>query len=155
MLYPVVLFLHSWLRWGVVVLGVVALGASLTGWLRGRSWTRTDRRLQLLCVSAFDLQLLLGMTLYFALSPFTPGSMDALRTNLSVPSLRFFSLEHPVMMLLALVAVHVASALSRRAEDATRRHRIWAAGLLVALLLVALAIPWPWRSHGRLLFRGF
>ncbi|QSQ24404.1 hypothetical protein JY651_05435 [Pyxidicoccus parkwayensis] len=155
MLYAVVLFLHSWLRWGVVVLGVLTLGASLSGWLRGRDWTRSDRRLQLSFVSAFDLQLLLGMTLYFALSPLTPRSMDALRTSMSVTVLRFFSLEHPVMMLLALVAAHVASALSRRADDSGRKHRVWAVGLLVALLFIALGIPWPWLSHGRPLLRGF
>ncbi|WP_163998616.1 hypothetical protein [Pyxidicoccus caerfyrddinensis] len=155
MLYAVVLFLHSWLRWGVVVLGVLTLGRSLLGWLRGREWTRADRRIQVFFVSAFDLQLLLGMTLYFALSPLTPRSMEALRTNLSVSFLRFFSLEHPVMMLLALVAAHVASALSRRADDSQRKHRVWAVGLLMALLLIALGIPWPWLSHGRPLFRSF
>ncbi|MCY1021285.1 hypothetical protein [Pyxidicoccus sp. MSG2] len=155
MLYAVVLFLHSWLRWGVVVLGVLTLGRSLLGWLRARAWTPADRRLQLFFVSAFDLQLLLGMTLYFALSPLTPRSMEALRTNLSVSFLRFFSLEHPVMMLLALIAAHVASALSRRAGEAQRKHRVWAVGLLVAMLLIALGIPWPWLSHGRPLFRGF
>lgn len=154
MLYAVVLFLHSWLRWAVVVLGVLALGKSLAGWLRGRDWARADRRLQVLAVSAFDLQMLLGMTLYFALSPLTPGSMDALRTSLSVPFLRFFSLEHPLLMLLALVAVHLASALSRRADAPRLKHRAWAVGLLVAALCLALAIPWPGLAHGRPLFRA-
>ncbi|WP_164013250.1 hypothetical protein [Pyxidicoccus trucidator] len=155
MLYSLVLFLHSWVRWGVVVFGVLALGGSLSGWLRGRDWTRSDRRLQLLFVSAFDLQLLLGLTLYFGLSPLSPRSMDALRMSMSVSFLRFFSLEHPLLMLLALTAAHVASALSRRAEAPTARHRVWAVGLLIALLLVALGIPWPALSHGRPLFRGF
>jgi hypothetical protein len=155
MLYAVVLSLHSWLRWGVVVLGVLTLGRSLWGWLRGRDWTRSDRRLQLLFVSAFDLQLLLGLTLYSVLSPLTPRTLEALRTNLSVPFLRFFSVDHPVLMLLALVAAHVASALSRRAEVPQARHRVWVMGLLVAMLLVALGIPWPGTSHGRPLLRGF
>ncbi len=155
MLYSTVLFLHSWLRWGVVVFGVLTLARALTGWLRGRDWTRSDRRLQLLFVSAFDLQLLLGLTLYTVLSPLTPRSMEAFRASMSVSFLRFFTVEHPVMMLLALTAAHVASALSRRAGSPRTRHRVWAVGLLVTLLLVALGIPWPGLSHGRPLFRGF
>jgi hypothetical protein len=155
MLYTVLLFLHSWVRWGVVVFGLLALAGSLSGWLRRRDWTRADRRLQLLFVSAFDLQLLLGMTLYFGPSPLTPRSLESLQANLSVAFLRFFSLEHPLLMLLALTAAHMASALSRRAEVATARHRVWTIGLLIALLLVALGIPWPGLSHGRPLFRGF
>jgi hypothetical protein len=40
--------LHSWLRWAVLVPGVLALGAALRGWLRGLDWTSADRRLQVL-----------------------------------------------------------------------------------------------------------
>lgn len=155
MLYPLVLFLHSWLRWAVLGLGLLALGASLTGWLRGRDWSRADRRLQVLFVAAFDTQLLLGLTLYFALSPFTPAGLEGLRASLAVSALRFFSLEHPVLMLLALTAAHGASGLSRREDRPTAKHRVWAVGLLLALLLILLGIPWPWLTHGRPLTRGF
>ncbi|WP_163777344.1 hypothetical protein [Myxococcus vastator] len=154
MLYSGVLLLHSWLRWGVVVLGVLALARALVGWARGRDWTSSDRRLQRVFVSAFDTQMLLGMTLYFALSPITPRSMDALRMSMSIGHLRFFGLEHPLLMLLALTAAHATSAMSRREAPSRSRHRTWAVGLLLAMLFVALAIPWPGLSHGRPLLRG-
>lgn len=156
MAYPVVLFLHSWVRWAVVVLCLLAMGKALVGWLGGREWTRADRRLQLLTVSAFDTQMLLGMVLYFALSPFTPRALDGgFRASLAIPTLRFFSFEHPATMLLALVCVHAASALSQRAQRPVSRHRAWALGLLLAMVLIVLAIPWPGLPHGRSLFRGF
>ncbi|AKQ63757.1 hypothetical protein A176_000669 [Myxococcus hansupus] len=155
MLYSVVLLLHSWLRWGVVVLGAFALGKSLWGWMRGREWTAVDRRVQVAFVSAFDLQMLLGMTLYFALSPLTPRSFEAFRMNMGISQLRFFGLDHPLMMLLALTAAHAASAMSRRDGPAQQRHRTWAIGLLIAALLIAFAIPWPAMSVGRPLIRGF
>jgi len=156
MAYPVVLFLHSWLRWAVVLLVLLALGRALRGWLGAGGWTPADRRLQVLAVSAFDSQMLLGMILYLGLSPFTPPALEGgLRASLAVPSLRFFSVEHPALMLLALTTVHVASALSQRAEAPVARHRLWALGLLLATLLVSFAIPWAGLSHGRPLFRGF
>ncbi|MBZ4401932.1 hypothetical protein OWM54_35445 [Myxococcus sp. MISCRS1] len=154
--YPVVLFLHSWVRWAVVLLGVLALGRALRGWSGGREWTRGDRRLQVFCVSAFDTQMLLGMVLYSGLSPFTPFSLQGgLRESLAHPTLRFFGIEHPTLMLLALVVAHVGSALSQRADVSVTRHRAWALGLLVAMGLVACAIPWAGLSQGRPLFRGF
>ncbi|MCE9672824.1 hypothetical protein LY474_33965 [Myxococcus stipitatus] len=155
MLYPTVLWLHSWLRWGVVLLGLAALGGALVGWGRGRGWTGTDRRLQVACVSAFDLQMLLGLLLYFGLSPFTPVATGSLRAAMGVATLRFFGIEHPTVMLLAVVAVHGASALSQRASTPEGRHRVWALGLLVAMGLVAVGIPWAGLSHGRPLFRSF
>ncbi|MFP2929390.1 hypothetical protein ACLESO_30170 [Pyxidicoccus sp. 3LG] len=155
MLYNVVLFLHSWVRWGVVFCGVFALAASLRCWLGGRDWLPVHRRLQVAFVSLFDTQMLLGLTLYFVLSPLTPRTLEAFRTSMSVSFLRFFSVEHPTMMLLALAAAHVASALSRRALEPTRKHRVWAVGLLVVMLLVALGIPWQGLSYGRPLVRGF
>ncbi|QSQ14551.1 hypothetical protein [Myxococcus landrumensis] len=156
MAYPAVLFLHSWLRWVVVVLCLLSLGRSLVGWLGGREWTRADRRLQLFTVSAFDTQMLLGLVLYFGLSPFTPRSLEGgLRASLAIPTLRFFSLEHPATMLLSLVCAHAASALSQRAPVPVSRHRAWAIGLLLAMVLVSLAIPWPGLPHGRPLLRGF
>ncbi|AEI64964.1 hypothetical protein [Corallococcus macrosporus] len=155
MLYSVVLLLHSWLRWAVVVVGVLALVKALLGWARGKAWTPGDRGLQLAFVSAFDLQMLLGMTLYFALSPITPRSLDALKMSMSVGHLRFFGLEHPLLMLLALTAAHAASAMTRREAPSRTRHRTWAVGLLLAMLFVAMAIPWPGLSHGRPLLRGF
>lgn len=155
MLYSGVLLLHSWLRWAVVVLGVLALARSLVGWARGRDWTPGDRRLQVSFVSAFDTQMLLGMTLYFALSPITPRSLDALRMSMSIGHLRFFGLEHPLLMLLALTAAHATSAMTRREAPAKSKHRTWAVGLLLAMLFVTLAIPWPGLAHARPLLRGF
>jgi len=79
----------------------------------------------------------------------------SLRAAMGVPTLRFFSVEHPTVMLLAVVAVHASSALSQRASASEGRHRLWALGLLVAMGLVAVGIPWAGLSHGRPLFRSF
>ncbi|PTL84952.1 hypothetical protein [Vitiosangium sp. GDMCC 1.1324] len=155
MLYQWVLFLHSWLRWGVVLLGALTLGRALQGWARCRDWTRTDRRVQQLFVAVLDSQVMLGLVLYFALSPLTPTSLDGLRAAMSISVLRFFGIEHAFAMVLALIVAHGASIASRRAEDSTARHRRWLVGLLIALLLIAVGIPWPALPYGRPLVRTF
>jgi hypothetical protein len=155
MLHQIVLFLHSWLRWGVVLLGALTLGRALHGWARGRDWTRTDRRVQQLFVAMLDSQVMLGLMLYFALSPLTPKSLDGLRVAMSISVLRFFGVEHASVMVLALIVAHGASIASRRAEDSTARHRRGLVGLLGALLLIAVGIPWPALPYGRPLVRPF
>ncbi|AKJ02053.1 hypothetical protein ATI61_103770 [Archangium gephyra] len=155
MLYQVVISLHSWLRWGVLLVGALTLGRAALGWARGRDWTRTDRRVQQLFVALFDSQVLLGLTLYFALSPLTPRSLDGFRMAMSNSVLRFFSIEHATAMVLALVVAHGASVSSRRAEGSTAKHRRWVVGLLIALLFILVGIPWPALPYGRPLLRTF
>jgi hypothetical protein len=154
-LYTTVLFLHSWLRWGVVLLGLLTLGRALHGWVKHRDWEPADGRMQRLFVRALDIQVLLGLTLYFLLSPLTPRSLDGLRMSMSVTLLRFFSIEHVTAMLLALVAANGFSSASRRAATPTARHRRWAIGLLVVVMLIVTGIPWPFLPYGRPLIRGF
>ncbi|MFY0565645.1 hypothetical protein ACN28E_17630 [Archangium lansingense] len=155
MLYQVVLSLHSWLRWGVVLLGALSLGRAVHGWARGRDWTQADRRIQQLFVALFDSQVLLGLTLYFALSPLTPRHLDGFRVAMSNSVLRFYGIEHVTAMVPALIIAHWASISSRRAQDSTTKHRRWVVGLLIALLFIAVGIPWPALPYGRPLVRGF
>lgn len=155
MVYQVVLYLHSWLRWGVLLLGALTLGRAMLGWRRGRDWTQTDRLVQKLFVALFDSQVLLGLTLYFALSPLTPRNLDGFRVAMSNTLLRFFGIEHVTAMVLALVVAHGASVASRRAESSTAKHRRWVLGLLIALLLILVGIPWPVLPYGRPLLRTF
>lgn len=153
MTYLLVLFLHSWVRWAVVVLVLISLASALSGWLGRADWTPGDQRLRKLTVGVVDLQVLLGLTLYFVLSPLTPRSLHALRAAMPNPVLRFYGLEHGVAMLLAVAVIHVASVRSQKGATPTERHRRWAIGLLVALLIIGASIPWPFFAYGRPLLR--
>ena len=71
LVYSLVLFLHSWWRWVVLLLLLAAVARAVSGRLAGRTWTGSDRRANLLATIALDLQLLMGLLLYLFLSPFT------------------------------------------------------------------------------------
>src|SRR5690242_4584020 len=100
-MYATVLLLHSWLRWIVVVLGIYATVSALRARASKREYTRADNRLGLFFVAVLDLQVALGLTLYFFSSPITrlgfqdPGA--AMRSSV----LRFFLIEHVLSMTLA------------------------------------------------------
>lgn len=152
-LYMLVLIAHSWLRWAVLLAGLWACARALSGWNGQREWNATDRKSMLAYVSALDLQLLLGLVLYFVLSPITPSSMQQFGANMKVSALRFYSVEHVFGMVLALVVAHVTSVRIKRAPDSRSRFRRQMLGVVVSLLMVLAAIPWPGLEWGRPLFR--
>jgi hypothetical protein len=151
--YGAFLFLHSWIRWLVLVAAVVAVGRGFAGWFGGRRWTAADDRAGLWFTIGLDLQLVLGLILYFFLSPFTTEAMGDFGLAMREAPLRFWAVEHLFLMLLAVVVVHVGRIRVRRASDAVVKHRRAAVFFTLALVLVVLGIPWPGMRAGRELFR--
>jgi hypothetical protein len=151
MVYALTLFLHSWLRWAVLLTGVLLLVRTA----RGRGWRPLDQRAGVAFLAALDLQVLLGLLLYFVVSPLTPKSFADLRAFMPVAPLRFFAVEHFAGMLVALVAAHVGWARGKRAPSDAVRHRRVLVGVAVALLAILASIPWPWLPYGRTLVRSF
>ncbi len=148
-MYTTVLAIHSWLRWVALVAGV---GATLSAMMERGDGRRADRW-GLALVTSLDLQMLIGLLLYFALSPFTKVAMQDFGAAMKDPGLRFFAVEHVTMMLAAVILVHLGRVLARKAASpGARRTRMFVCFGLATILMV-VAIPWPGMAHGRPLFR--
>ena len=141
-MYPVVLSLHSWVRWIVMISAAVAVVRAFYGWLGKKSWARLDEQLGLLFSTSLDVQMLLGLILYFFLSPITQAAFKNLGAAMSDATLRFFTLEHLLYMLVAVVLGHVGRALSKKATEPVAKHRMAAILFGLATLAILLAIPW-------------
>ncbi len=142
-MYRLLLILHNINRWVVLALALFALARAYRGWLGGRNWTARDRQAGTLFTIFIDVQLLLGLALV-ALSPLIRAALQNLQGAMAADQLRFFLVEHTPLMILALVLVHLGSALSRRATEDRQRHRRAAIWYTLALLIIAFAVPW-WR----------
>jgi uncharacterized membrane protein YwaF len=151
--YSSILLVHSWLRWLVLVALVAGSAAALHGWLAARPLGAADRRLSLAAVIAVDSQLVLGLLLYFWLSPITQLAFSDAKAAMKQSALRFFFVEHLALMLLAVVVLHVGRVRARKKADDRGKHRTTALTLVFALLLVLAGIPWPGLGYGRPLFR--
>ncbi|MBA2260939.1 MAG: hypothetical protein H0W18_18780 [Acidobacteria bacterium] len=117
-----------------------------------RAWTPADDRSLRLSVISLDVQFLLGLLLYFVLSPFTREAMSDMGAAMRSPGLRFFAVEHVAGMLIAITLAHVGAVRIRKAAP-ERRHRLAAIFFILALLAVLASIPWPGLPAGRPLFR--
>src|SRR5207247_461125 len=105
MYYTIVLLLHSWVRWIVLGLGLVATFAAM-GAGDAPSNSRAER-LGLFLMMALDIQMLLGLFLYLLLSPFTTQALQDFGAAMRNPPLRFWAVDHAATMFLAVIVVHV------------------------------------------------
>ena len=139
-MYAFVLQLHDWLRWMVLLAGLGVSGHYIWGYFTkcGRSvWTK---RSALTYVGALHLQFLIGISLYFFLSPWTSGTWPEEWIRNSEWRLRI--LEHPSLMFLAVLVAQVGRTWSRRAKSDQKMFGIGAIMYSLSLLLLLLGIPW-------------
>jgi uncharacterized BrkB/YihY/UPF0761 family membrane protein len=147
-MYEILLISHNILRWAVLLLGFWAAIQGYVGWLGKKEWSEVHRKPGMWFTIALDLQFLLGLVLT-VISPLVQSAVADLSTVMVVPEFRSILVEHIPIMLLALAAGHLTSALSRRAETDLKKHRRAAIGYTITLLLILVVTPW-----GRPLLRG-
>lgn len=154
-MYGLTLFLHSWLRWAILILLLIKLVQAFGGWTQNKAWTPRDKRFNLFTMIAVDLQLVLGLILYFVYSPYGAKAFKlGMKTVMKNKVFRFWAVEHLTLMLVAWVLIHVGYAISKRSDDDKRRHKVTALTYGFALLAILVSIPWPFMKNvGRNLFK--
>ena|SRR5688500_16354646 len=148
-MYTAVLVLHSFLRWSALIAGAGATFVTLTS--QGDN-PRVDRW-GLALTFALDLQMLVGLVLYLFISPITQAAFRDFGAAMRDPGLRFWAIEHAVMMVSAVALAHMGRVLARKARTpaAKRTRQLICFGLSTLLMIVAT--PWPGMTNGRPFFR--
>ena len=147
-MYNALLVTHSWLRWAVLIFGLIALIAAIKKHVR-KDLT-PDRSSLGLLISA-DLQLLVGFSLFFV-SPYFAALTQAPKAAMGDAGTRFFAVEHALGMIVAIVLVHVGRIIGKRSQSPFR-YRTVAIVFALALVIILAVIPWPFLSHARPLAR--
>jgi len=153
-MYDFLLFTHSWLRWLVLVAALIAVARAVSGVSTRRPWTPVDERAGLWLTASLDLQMLLGLILYIFLSPVTKSAFVDMAAAMQAAPIRFFVVEHPVGMIVAIALAHVGRARVRKAGDSESRHKQALVFFGLSLLVMLLSMPWPIGPGARSLFRG-
>jgi hypothetical protein len=152
-MYNIILTTHSWLRWAAILAGLFAIARAVSGVSGRRPWTPVDERAGFWFILTLDLQFLLGLILYFALSPITRAAMQDFGAAMGSSGLRFWAVEHPFGMIVGLVLAHAGRVRTRKLTDAAARHKVAATCYILALLAILFSIPWPGMPNGRPLIR--
>jgi hypothetical protein len=152
LVYLTLVAVHSYLRWIVLLLALFAVMRAFTGWRTSRAWTPADDSVGRYFSLALDLQILVGLILYVAVSPYTQAAFADFGAAMRDSVLRFFAVEHIFGMLVAVALVHIGRARSRRNMPSVLRHRTAFIFFGLGFLAMLASIPWPFVPAGRPLF---
>jgi hypothetical protein len=141
------LITHNILRWAVLLFGIWAIANAAIGYNKKSAYTSTDNKVNLFFMISCDIQLLLGLVLYFKGIWF-----DNLKNNTSAVMkdavLRYFSLEHALMMIIAWVLVHVGRTIVKKSNTDELKHKRTLIYIGTAILIIIAMIPWPYKQMG-------
>lgn len=151
-MYATLLIVHSLLRWIVLIAAIVALVRAVSGWSGRKGWTPADERVGRQFIMAFDIQFLVGLILYVALSPITTAAFQDFGAAMRDSVMRFWAVEHVFGMFVALALAHIGRARARRLTDGPAKHRTSAIFYGLSLVVMFATIPWPFMPAGRPLF---
>ena len=142
-----VLPVHNILRWAVLLFGVYTVIKALGGVSGKKNYTGSDNKASLFFMISCDIQLLLGLVLYFGGTWFDlvkSGMGDVMKN----PANRFFAVEHALMMIIAWILVHMGRSMVKRSGTDAQKHKRSLIYFGIALLIILLMIPWPFRAPG-------
>lgn len=148
MAYVLLTDFHSLLRWIIIISGLWAIYRMWGGYQMKAAWGRQDRLAGLVFSSALNVQFLLGIAL-LAVSPIMRTAMMNMSVTMKNSGLRFFLVEHPTLMLIAVVLAQIGFSISKRAPDDATKFRKAAIFYTISFVLILLAIPWPFLKYGR------
>lgn len=148
--------LHNILRWVILILLLISVVKSYTGWKSGRAFNNGDRKIWLFTMIAAHTTLVLGLYQWLA------GRIGIITTELPEgtsfmkdKAYRFFWLEHPLLMILAIVMITLGYGTAKKPLLDTVKYQKAFRYFFIALVLILLVTPWPFRDVvGRPWFPG-
>ena len=142
-IYSTFVHIHSGLRWLVLIFILIAIINSAVKLFRKSGTNQKDCIFNRLSMILMHLQLVFGLVLYF-ISPKVIFSSNSMKDSL----LRFFLVEHIALMIIAVVLITIGYIKSDRAVDVMKKQRQLLIYYSIALVLILIAIPWPFRGLG-------
>lgn len=142
-----VLIAHSILRWGVILFGLWAVISAVSGTMSKAAFTASSKKPGLFFMIFCDLQLVLGLVLYFKNSWFD-GIKNYTSEVMKIPSARFFAMEHGLAMIVAWFLVHIGYSSVKKADTDAKKYKRALIFFTIAFVLILAMIPWPFRETG-------
>ena len=136
-MYTGIKHFHSGLAYLLLAGLVVAIIYAIAS--RKKNFTAGSRKVALIGLICAHLQFVLGIVLYF-LSPLGASNLsgDAMKEKVS----RLYILEHPLMMLIAVVLVTIGYSRAKKLNSNSKKYNSIILFYGIALILMLSVIPW-------------
>ncbi len=150
------LHLHNFLRWVILILLVLSIVKAYSGWQGKKAFAAGDKKIWLFTMISAHITLLLGLYQvalgrYGFLSYTLPEGTSFMKDKF----LRFFWVEHPVGMILAIVLITMGHGMAKKDVSDEVKYKKAFYYFLIALVVILATVPWPFREIvGRPWFPG-
>lgn len=153
-MYPILLSIHSLVRWLVLLSLIYAIYRACRGWLKNKEFTPFDNTVRHTTATIAHIQMTIGVILYI-ISPVVGYFLHNFKEAIHERQFRFFGMEHSIMMLTGVILISVGSASSKRKTNDRSKFKTMAIFYIIALLIILSSIPWAFsplvsRPHFRL-----
>ena len=142
-MYTGLLHLHSLNKWLVLILGLLSITNAIIGWLGKKPYTGTSNKLSLFFMISMHVQLILGLVLFFFLSPIIQTAFADMGAAMKDAALRYWSVEHSFAGIIAIITVTLGRVLAKKKTTDLAKHKTTAIYYLITLLLIAVNILFP------------
>jgi hypothetical protein len=149
-------YLHSILRWVILILLLWSILRCFFGWTNESVFTSGDRKIWLFTLIFSHITLLLGLfQVFFGRFGIITSSLPEGTRIMKDRFYRFFWIEHPLTMIIAITFITLAYGMSKKSIPDKIKYKKAFWFFIIALLLILAGIPWPFRHGiGRPLFPG-
>ena len=139
--------LHSLLRWVMIiflVINIIRVNVEA-----GEEFDAADKKWSLRLLITTHINLVVGLLQYFFGDN---GLQRIIKENYTMKDvmkssgLRFWIVEHPTTMILAVVLITVSHLTSKKLGTPVRKHRTMSILYILALLIIIAGVPWPFRD---------
>ena len=147
-MYTGFVHLHNFLRWVILLLLLVAIVRHFVGMTGKKPFTNGDKKTGTFLMIVANIQFVLGLIQWFVgdWGYKLLSNSDGMGEVMKNASQRFWIIEHPIGMLIAIALISIGRGVSKKPlPDAVKHKRsFWL--YFIALIIIIVSIPWPGRE---------
>ena len=132
---------HSYWAYLVLAILIFAVINAILGLSKKKQFTDKDIRIGLFALIVCHIQLLIGLVWYF-MSPWFSALTEDVGGVMKEKSLRLLAVEHPVMMILAIVFITIGWSKHKKKTTDSAKFKTFVIFYGIGLLLMLSKIPW-------------
>ncbi len=141
-MYTGLLHLHSTMRYLVLIALLAAFTKSLIAFAQNGKFGKLENALSASALGLTHLQIVFGIIMLFV-SPKAKLAFSDMGMAMKDGLLRFYSVEHGLMMIIAAVLITVGRSKAKKATDDVAKNKKIALFYGLGLAIIFSMIPWP------------
>lgn len=139
--------LHSGWAYITLIILIFAVVNAVIGLTSKKEFKDKDLRISLFTLIIAHLQLIIGFIAYFISAQFAYVLDNGMGAAMKEPEIRLFVIEHPLMMILAIVLITMGFSKHKKQTTDMGKFKTVALYYGIALVFVLSRIPWSqWLS---------